>query len=217
VAGIDLPQGTPRLSLRASAARLVGATAVVALGLLALWQAGVLFQEEGAAEIIDGAVSLAPVDMPAEAPNPAGLRVGLNQGDLAPDFVFSAFDGRRLRLSDFRGGPVLLNFWATWCVPCKQELPDMETLLRLHQAEGLAVIAVNAGEAYGPASRFLQRLEVELTAFGYDPKGDVVRRYAVEGMPTSYFIDADGVIRRVIPGQMSLKLMESMLQETLAP
>lgn len=198
--------------------RLAGAAVFVALGVIGLWRAGLLFGDEGevAGQAPGGeAISLRPADVSVATPPFGGLAVGLREGELAPDFEFSAFDGRRLRLSQLRGRAVLLNFWATWCGPCKQELPDMETLLNAN-ADRLAVVAVNVSEAYGPANRFLQGLEVELTAFGYDPRGDVARRYGVYGLPTSYFIDAAGVIRRVVASQMSLKLMQTLLAETLA-
>ena len=218
MAQVEAPgKPAPALS-RGSLARLAAAALVVGLGLAGLWQAGVLFQRDDATTTGAGGeiVSLEEADASIETPNSLGLSVGLRQGDLAPDFEFSAFDGRRLRLSDFRGRPVLLNFWATWCIPCKRELPAMEALLRRHEADGLAVVAVNAAETYGPANRFLQELGVQLTAFAYDPKGDVVRRYGVQGLPTSYFIDAEGVVRRVVAGEMSAELMESLLQATLA-
>ncbi|HEY4685757.1 MAG TPA: redoxin domain-containing protein, partial [Dehalococcoidia bacterium] len=141
MAQVEAPgKPAPPLS-RGSLARLAAAGLVVGLGLAGLWQAGVLFQSDEATTT--GArgeiVSLEEADASIETPNALGLSVGLRQGDLAPDFEFSAFDGRRLRLSDFRGRPVLLNFWATWCIPCKRELPAMEALLRRHEADGLAV------------------------------------------------------------------------------
>ncbi len=217
MAGVTAPEGRPGAAWRGNLARLAGAAVAVGLGLFALWQTGVLFRSDAAATSGGGeAVTLLPADASLTTANPAGLPVGTSEGELAPDFAFSAFDGRRLRLSDFRGRPVLLNFWATWCGPCRQELPDMGTLLRRHESEGLAIIAVNVAETYAPASRFLGQLEIQLTAFAYDPLGDVARRYGVHGLPTSYFIDPQGVIRRVVPGQMRLKDMESFLQEALA-
>jgi thiol-disulfide isomerase/thioredoxin len=193
--------------------RLAATAAFLALGLGVLWAAGV-FASRDHAKLDDGAGSLEPSTALATAA-PAGLQTGLREGNVAPDFEFSAFDGRRMKLSDYRGGPVLLNFWATWCIPCRAELPDMESALRRYDGRGLSVIAVNNGEALKPADRFLQKLEVQLTAFGYDPKQTVVRTYAVYGMPTSYFLDARGVITRVVTGQLTPAIMESSVQEAL--
>jgi thiol-disulfide isomerase/thioredoxin len=190
--------------------RTLAGLLVLALGGLVLWQAGVIFDTE------DGGNSAAEVRPAQLTPEPdTGARVGLRAGDLAPDFEFSAFDGRRLKLSDFRGRPVFLNFWATWCGPCKAELPAMETSLRNHEESGLAILAMNNGEDFLPAERFLRDLKVELTAFGYDPESSVARRYELIGMPTSYFIDAEGVITRVVAGALSERQMESALQEVV--
>jgi thiol-disulfide isomerase/thioredoxin len=144
------------------------------------------------------------------------MAVGLREGNLAPDFEFSSFDGRRQKLSDFRGRVVILNFWATWCIPCKAELPDMNTLLEREGDERLAVLAMNYGESFTSANRFVEQLDVRLTAFGYDPGQSVARRYNVEGLPVSYFIDARGVVVRVVVGQLTPALMDSGLREASA-
>jgi thiol-disulfide isomerase/thioredoxin len=190
--------------------RLIASLLVLALGGLVLWQAGILGTDESG----EGGLQLEPALL---TPGPEGgeARVGLRAGDLAPNFEFSAFDGRRLKLSDFRGRPVFLNFWATWCGPCKAELPAMETRLQNHEASGLAIVAMNNGEDFVPAERFLRDLEVQLTAFGYDPESAVARRYELLGMPTSYFIDADGVITRVVAGALNERQMESAVQEVI--
>jgi thiol-disulfide isomerase/thioredoxin len=121
-----------------------------------------------------------------------------------------------MRLSDFRGRPVFLNFWATWCGPCRAEMPAMEVLLRQHSGEDLAVLGVNNGERIEAAQRFLERLDVKLTEFAYDPEAAIAQRYAVRGMPTSYFIDADGVITGVYASALSPALMEEAVAEAIA-
>jgi thiol-disulfide isomerase/thioredoxin len=135
---------------------------------------------------------------------------------VAPDFEFSAFDGSRMRLSDFRGRPVFLNFWATWCGPCRAELPAMEVKLRQHAPEGLVVLGVNNGERLRTAERFLDKLDVKLTAYAYDPGADIARRYSIQGMPTSYFIDAEGVITGVYAIALSESLMEEAIAQAIA-
>jgi thiol-disulfide isomerase/thioredoxin len=186
----------------------------IGVGVLVLWQAGVLFQGEG--EVDTPSVSLQPADASlATAPLP-GFGVGPDEGKLAPDFEFSSFDGQRLRLSEFRGRPVLLNFWASWCGPCRVELPDMQQLLHKYESQGLIILAVNKGEKFTTADRFLTRLDVKLTAFGYDPESDIAERYGVQGLPHSFFIDSRGVIVRIVTGQLTKTLMESGTQETLS-
>lgn len=182
----------------------------VAAGLVLFWQAGVLFRSD---DVRGGAVALEPprLDLATTGPAP----VGIEEGQVAPDFEFSAFDGRRLRLSDFRGRPLVLNFWASWCAPCRAEMPLLEAALRSHADAGLAVIGVNNGERYETASRFLERLDVSLTAYAYDPDGAVVRRYGILGMPTTFFIDRDGVITAVITGALTQTLLDKAVAEAI--
>lgn len=207
----------PRLSRFASLPRLLGAALAVGIGVVALWQAGIVFTSDKAS-ITDASgqtVELLPANASLDTTTVAGRSVGLREGDVAPDFEFSAFDGQRLRLSDFRGRPVFLNFWASWCGPCRAEMPDIEVVLRDHEADGLAVIAVNNGERLQTAQRFLDRLDVEFTAFAYDPAASIVRRYEILGMPTSYFIDSQGVITGVYATALNQTLMRAAVQKAI--
>jgi peroxiredoxin len=196
---------------------MIAGAVVAGVVLIALWQAGGLFSSKSDA-ILPGkpALALRPADTSFLPPNPRGLDIGLDEGDLAPDFEFSAFDGQRRKLSDFRGQAVFLNFWATWCGPCRVELPDMEAVLRNHAGDRLAVVGVNSGESFSRAEAYIRDLGVELTALAFDPRQDIVKRYAVNGLPVSYFIDRDGVITRVSTGQLSRRVMESAVAEALA-
>jgi thiol-disulfide isomerase/thioredoxin len=197
--------------------RLAWAGAIVGLALVALSEAGVLFNDSNTLPSApqQAALNLGPANTEVDTPNARGLTVGLKEGQLAPDFEFSSYDGERHRLSDYRGRAVFLNFWATWCGPCRVELPDMQALLRDYP-DDLAVIAVNNGEPYAPAQRYLDQIGVQLTAFAHDPGTAIVRLYGLFGMPTSYFIDREGVITRVHTGQLSPNVMRSAVQEALA-
>jgi thiol-disulfide isomerase/thioredoxin len=198
--------------------RLGGALVALGIGLAVLWQAGV-FDKAGEVETTGTTgqqIVLQPADTSVDTVAPAGLEVGLREGDVAPDFAFSTFDGTRTRLSDYRGHPVFLNFWATWCAPCRAELPEMEVTLRDHAADGLVILGMNNGERIETAERFLTKLDVKLTAYGYDPAGDVARRYSIPGMPTSYFIDADGVITGVYALALNDQTMQSAVQQAIA-
>ncbi len=201
-----------------SLTRLAAAAVVLAVGVLVLWQAGVVFNSDDAS-ITDASgrtVELQPSNVSVTTATPAGHTVGLEEGNIAPDFEFSSFEGERMRLSDFRGRPVFLNFWASWCGPCRAELPAMEVLLREHEDDRLAIIGVNNGERIQTAERFLQKLDVKLTAYAYDPAASIVQRYGILGLPTSFFIDADGIITGVYATALSPALMEEAVSEAIA-
>jgi thiol-disulfide isomerase/thioredoxin len=121
-----------------------------------------------------------------------------------------------MRLSDLRGRPVLLNFWATWCIPCRAEMPDLDAALRTYAPQQLAIVGVNNGEKYKQAQSFLDKLGVHFTAFAYDPDSTVAKRYAIQGMPTSYFIDAKGVITRVVLGPLTPAVMKGGVDSAVA-
>jgi thiol-disulfide isomerase/thioredoxin len=201
-------------------ARLALASLLVLAGAFGLWRAGALSGGErgSVAANADGrAESLVrPADASLATAAPPGLSVGLREGEVAPDFEFSDFEGKRQRLSQYRGRAVVLNFWATWCPPCRAELPDLQAVLESHPAGDLVVLGVNAGESYARAARYLSDIDVRLTAFAYDPEGAIVRRYSLPGMPVTYFIDRDGRITRVHTGQISRAVAAAGAIEAIA-
>lgn len=140
--------------------------------------------------------------LPAEK-NPDGSRPEPIAGRLAPDFILQAPDGQEIRLSDFRGHPVLLNFWASWCGPCRAEMPEIEAVYEANKASGLVTLGINVQES---ADKILEwagpyRLTFPLVM---DTRGDVTRAYrSTNGLPASYFIDPDGRVASVHSGQMS--------------
>ena len=197
-----------------SSTRLAGALIAVAIGLLVLWQAGILFTSEDA-----GDLNLEPANASIETPAVEGFAVGLKAGDLAPDFEFSSLDGERLRLSDFRGRPVLVNFWATWCQPCRTEMPAIDEAKRRYASDKVAVLAMNKGESATRATGWLADLGLDFTAFGYDPDDAVYNRYydrGLAGLPISYFIDGRGVITEVVYGPLRESDLDFALQKTIA-
>jgi cytochrome c biogenesis protein CcmG/thiol:disulfide interchange protein DsbE len=202
------------VSRRILALRLTLAAAIVGLSLVILWQAGLLSGGGSGAADVKAPPGLRPADTSLETPSQLNFKVGLAPGNLAPDFEFSDYRGGRARLSDFRGQPVVLNFWASWCGPCKAELPAMSAMLRAYEGR-LAMIGVNNGESFATGKRFLDSVHADLTAFAFDPDQAVARRYGLQGLPTSFFIDAQGVITRVVPGALTPGILQSGIEEAL--
>jgi peroxiredoxin len=119
-------------------------------------------------------------------------------GDRAPDFDLTADDGSGVRLSDFRGKFVLLNFWATWCPPCVDELPSLNSLHEQLSNDGLIVLGVSVDEQQEEYQRFIERWNVRFPTVR-DPEREVSSRYGTAKYPESYLIDRDGtVIRKYI-------------------
>ncbi|MBF8299167.1 MAG: putative thiol-disulfide oxidoreductase [Dehalococcoidia bacterium] len=130
-----------------------------------------------------------------ETPNPNGLKVGSQVGQLAPNFRLEDETGKVLTLSDLRGTPLLINFWATWCGPCRKEMPELQEIS--HTLEGrLTVLAVDVAESNSLVQEFKQELGLTLTT-PIDRANKVAAAYNAFGLPASYVIDEDGVVRAV--------------------
>ncbi len=116
-------------------------------------------------------------------------------GFLAPDFTLTSTDGETFSLSALRGRPVILNFWATWCPPCRAEMPAFEEAWQRYKADGVLILGVNQGESKSAVERFA-RQEVGTTfPLLLDQTTEVGAIYAVRALPTTVFIDADGRIQ----------------------
>jgi peroxiredoxin len=123
----------------------------------------------------------------------------------APDFALETHDGERVTLSQFQGRPVFLNFWATWCTFCVEEMPDMQRV-QDEFGDDLVVIGVNAGDSVEDGEDFARSVDIDYLRL-YDHDLDVTDGYRVMAMPTSYFIEPDGTISEVNFGFMVLDQM----------
>ncbi len=141
--------------------------------------------------------------------------VGVRPDQMARDFEASDLDGVRFRLSDLRGSPVVVNFWATWCVSCLAEMPALEQQRLEHQADGLIILAVNVGERLENARGFIDLLELDEFAIAMDPDLTLSDAYGVRGMPHSVFIDRTGVIQATYVGQMEEETMDLYVQAAI--
>ncbi|MBI3044889.1 MAG: TlpA family protein disulfide reductase [Betaproteobacteria bacterium] len=111
----------------------------------------------------------------------------------APDFTLPAPDGRKVSLRAFRGKVVFLNFWATWCESCREEMPSMERLYREFKGKGLEIVAVNVKDKRRDALAFVKELKLSYPIL-MDPEGEVGLLYGAFGLPVTYLIDRKGVV-----------------------
>jgi thiol-disulfide isomerase/thioredoxin len=151
-----------------------------------------------------------------DTPGGAVEKVGVRTGQLSRDFIGIGPDGAQVRLSDLRGKPTIINFWATWCGSCVAELPDLKAVQEEVGVTGLNVVAINAGEDSSAAQRFLKTLDAPAFHVGMDPTLVVADAYGVFGLPESIFVDADGIVRAVYTGQLSKDLMQQYVQAASA-
>jgi len=136
------------------------------------------------------------------------------EGNPAPDFRLKTLDGKDVHLSDFHGKPVLINVWATWCPPCRLEMPGIQAAYEKYQEEGLVVLGIDltVQDNLPDVPVFVRDLKLTFPIL-LDESGDVsARLYGLRGLPTSYFIDRNGTLRHIQIGEMT----PGQLDENLA-
>lgn len=150
-------------------------------------------------------------------------REGISEGEIAPDFTLKDLKGIEVNLKEFKGKVVLLNFWATWCPPCRKEIPSMVELYKRYKDKGLEIIGVNLDK--------LGKTEVEKFSLEYkinfpvllNPSGDAATRYGVVVLPTTIFLDRYGKIKGRISGALdwtaktNLETIETLLELSVSP
>lgn len=180
--------------------------AAVALLALAAALAGCGGQRTGSSSDSDAPIDIPPgvaiesrlVDHGGGVPAP---------GDVAPDFTFTFANGETRRLSDLRDVKVVINFWATWCAPCEEEMPDLQ---RLDERGDVVVLGVNRLELPDVIIPFARERNLTFTLIA-NPDGDIVERYGAKNIPVSYFINRDGTIGYRQLGIMTFDMMREQV------
>ncbi len=132
----------------------------------------------------------------------------------APDFTFAPFDGAQFKLSDLRGKVVVLNIWASWCIPCKDEAPILESAWRAYKNKGVVILGADYIDTEPAARAFLNEFGITYPN-GPDMGSNIYRLYRARGVPETYFIDRRGNIARTIIGPMGEVQLRSALDELL--
>jgi cytochrome c biogenesis protein CcmG, thiol:disulfide interchange protein DsbE len=157
----------------------------------------------------NGAVALDPATLDQSEAN-----VSTEVGAMAPDFALQTADGRTYRLSELRGQAVVINFWATWCGPCRGEMPAIEEAAMARAGDGLVVLAVNVRESAGQVQPYVTKLGLTFPVL-LDPSGKVSARYRVGALPTTYLIDREGRIDGFRIGPYTKSMLLARLDQLL--
>ena len=137
---------------------------------------------------------------------------GVSEGNVAPNFQLQLADGRYVNLHDLQGQPVLINFWATWCGPCRLEMPDI--VAESEANDDLIVLAVNAQETLEQIEPFVEEFQMSMPVV-VDQPGEIRKLYQVRGMPTSVFIDREGNISTYWAGILNADLLNEFIEKIL--
>ena len=129
-------------------------------------------------------------------------------GQNMSDLPLTTLDGRSAHLSDYRGRTVLINTWATWCPPCRAEMPYLETYYQQHQHDGFVILAINAGESPATASSFITDNQVTFPVF-VDPEEHLMDELHISDYPTSIVVGKDGKVKGVHVGLFTQQALEA--------
>lgn len=139
----------------------------------------------------------------------------LEAGDKAPDFVLTDMNGEQHRLSDYEGKGVFLNFWGTWCEPCKKEMPHMEKMAQEYAGE-VEILAVNVGESNFQVQNFAEQYGLTFP-IAIDKSKEVMNTYGVNPLPTTFMIKPDGTIDQIVIGGLIVEDQVRALFERVKP
>lgn len=181
------------------------------------WSNRITWQVLIALLLVLGVVWIALSRDPAGAAAVADAPPTLPQkGFVAPDFELEALDGRTVVLSELRGHVVLINFWATWCPPCRAEMPAIQQVYEQYRGQGFEVLAVNLQEQDAQMSAFVEERGLLFPVLP-DRDGSISNVYRVTSIPTTFFVDRSGVIQEIIVGgPLARALIESKVTALLA-
>jgi peroxiredoxin len=141
-----------------------------------------------------GDVATATAAPPTTSPTSSEAASGVQIGQIAPDFALPLLEGQTIHLSDFRGHPVWINFWASWCPPCRDEMPRLEGAYLTHAKDGLVILGVAVRDSPADAGAFAKEVGVTYPIV-LDVPGKIGDQYHAVALPVQYWLDRDGIVR----------------------
>lgn len=165
-------------------------------------------------KIVAGVLLLVAVTLVACGGGDSSGLAGVNRGNLASDFRLEALDGTEVSLGDYRGSVVLINFWATWCPPCRAEIPDIEQAYQTRQDDGFVVLGISVEQSRASVAPFVEAVGMTYPVL-LDEMSQVYKMYRVPGLPMSILLDRDGVIQVRHIGLMTGAQLEDYLAQVM--
>ncbi|QWU14674.1 Peroxiredoxin [Paenibacillus sophorae] len=132
------------------------------------------------------------------------------EGSRAPSFELLGLDGKTHKLDEYKGKPIVLNFWGSWCAPCVKEMPALQAQWEKWKAQGVVVVGINVGEDQMTIQNFVNGIGVNFPIL-MDPDRDAVRSYGISPLPTTFFINANGNIDTIHIGQLDLSTLDAQI------
>lgn len=148
----------------------------------------------------------------ADTETPARSRTMVKE--FAPDFTLTPIEGRSIRYGELKGKPILVNFFASWCLPCREEMPAIERIAREYKARGVVFLGVAVDDTEAKMREFVTRYEVSFPV-GLDNGATIQKSFGLYGIPTTYFIDKQGVINYFHAGAVTEELLRHELDKLL--
>lgn len=132
----------------------------------------------------------------------------------APSFALALLDGKSFQFHDYKGKPVLINFFASWCLPCREEMPVLEKIVREYQSKGVVFLGIAVDDTEDKMKEFIKRYDVTFPV-GLDKTAEIQKAFGLYGIPTTYFIDKRGVISYFHSGVVTEELLQHELDKLL--